>query len=172
VRAMQDEQVRSQFQAHGRKKIRIDVPPREASHEPPPGTLLERFRAWIAAVPLERRAMPRYESTLDRVWIEWWRKEQEFFASTARLSNISRSGALLFLTDPPPHAHPVWIRLGQPEPDECLRGTVVEVRSSRCQGFAVRLKFCEPCPHRFFAAAVSPLAGARHKKSPESSNHE
>ena len=104
------------FQAHGRKKIRIDIPPREAAYEPPRGTLLERFRAWIAAVPLERRAMPRYESTLDRVWIGWWRKEREFFSITARLSNISRSGALLFLTDPPPPPPARASRMDPPGP--------------------------------------------------------
>jgi hypothetical protein len=133
--------------------------------------LLELFRCWFATPPRESRRAARHAARLYVVWLGWWQGEgaDEFFASTARLVNISRGGALIHVEHPPPEKHPVWMCLGTPEPDECLAATSLEVRRGRRGVCGVRLSFHAPCPSRFLEAAVcgraAERAGPRHLRA-------
>src|SRR4051794_9040090 len=106
---MRDRPARRRPRTSGEKMIRLDPPPmRDASPRAlPDGGLLDQFRGWLAASPREYRWSTRHAARTYVVWLGWWRGGDEFFASTARLSNISRGGALVFLPHPPPEAHPV-----------------------------------------------------------------
>jgi hypothetical protein len=154
-KTMGDRPARPRPQSSGKKTMRFDP---QAGDDPPPalpeGGLLDLFRRWIAAEPHEQRRAARHPARTHIVWLGWWKGNEEFFASRARLGNISRGGALVFLPHPPPEAHPVWICLGTPEPDECLAATTLEVRRARRGECTVRICFREPCPSRFLEAAV------------------
>jgi hypothetical protein len=146
------------------RTIRVD--PRPGACEPSRGEegdggLLERFRCWLSAPPREYRRATRHAARTDVVWIGWWQGggNDEFFALTARLANISRGGALVVLRHPPPENHPVWICLGTPEPDECLAATSLEVRRARRRECTLRLAFRAPCPSRFLETAVCGRTG-------------
>jgi hypothetical protein len=141
----------------GNKTIRCDLStPEEAAQvqRAERTGLLNQFRRWLAAPPAEYRRATRHAARTYVVWLGWWQGEQEFFALTARLANISRGGALVLVRQAPPENHPLWICLGTPEPDECLAAKVLEVRNARRGECAVRLAFREPCPSRFLEAAV------------------
>jgi hypothetical protein len=154
------DQLRPKFLSQG-KTIRFDPRP---GHDPAAPTqprtreagLLVLFRCWFATPPRESRRAARHAPRLYVVWLGWWQGEgeEEFFALTARLANISRGGALIHVDHPPPEKHPVWMCLGTPEPDECLAATALEVRRSRRGECSVRVSFDAPCPSRFLEAAV------------------
>jgi hypothetical protein len=141
----------------GTKTIRCDpsptdeMPQEERAEE---SGLLSHFRKWFAAPPVECRSATRHAARTHVVWLGWWQGDQEFFALTARLANISRGGAMVLVRQAPPENHPFWICLGTPEPDECLAAKVLEVRTARRGECAVRLAFRDPCPSRFLEAAV------------------
>ncbi len=141
----------------GNKTIRCDPSPMGEPVDPErvvKAGLLTLFRNWIATPDQECRQTTRHAARTYVVWLGWWRGEEEFFALTARLVNISRGGALVFVEHPPAENHPLWICLGTPEPDECLAARALEVRRARRGECAVRLAFREPCPSRFLEAAV------------------
>ncbi len=147
---------RPKFQVVGEKAIRFDRPPEEKEETPPPtgrAAWLELFRAFFAGNAEERRVMPRHAAVRNQVCLGWSRGHEAYFTNPARLINISRGGALVVTTDPPPEGHPVWVCLGVAEPDSCLEARVLEVRSARKE-CSVRLVFREPCPHAFFESAV------------------
>lgn len=149
----------SKFQWIGEKSIRFDLPP--APDEPPEVArkgLIDLFRAWVAQRPEDRRAMPRHKTLPSEVWLGWRRGNDTLFANMARMVNISRGGAQLRVADPPPEQTTVWICLGEPDQGDCLEATVLEVRGARRNECTVRIAFREPCPHRFFEAAVCILA--------------
>ena len=148
----------------GNKTIRCDLSTREEASPVRCAErtgLLNQFRRWLAAPPLECRRATRHAARTSVVWLGWWQGEQEFFALTARLANISRGGALVLVRQAPPENHPLWICLGTPEPDECLAAKVLEVRNARRGACAVRLAFRDPCPSRFLEAAVCGRTGRR-----------
>jgi hypothetical protein len=139
------------------KTIRIDPDPaaeRSPRDRPEDTGLLDQFRSWIAATPRENRRAARHAARTHIIWAGWWRGEDEFFALPARLANIGRGGALIFVEHPPPEAHSLWICLGTPEPDESIAATVLEVRRARRTECAVRVAFHKPCPPRFLEAAI------------------
>jgi hypothetical protein len=63
---------------------------------------MELFWALIGISSCDQRSMPRHAAAEFAIWLGWWRGEQEFFALTARLINISRGGALVTTLGPPP----------------------------------------------------------------------
>ena len=141
------------------RKIRIDVnEPESPDPKEDRGKLLELFRSLIGIPNHDRRIMPRHPATEYAIWLGWWRGEQEFFTTPARLVNISRGGALITTIDPPPERHTVWICHGSPEPTECIKAKVLRVSRVLRRECALRLAFPEPCPHGFFEAAVCGLA--------------
>jgi hypothetical protein len=146
------------------KSFRFDSPyGKEATDravEPASG-LLDDFRRWFAARPRESRRAARHAARTYVVWLGWWQGEGDFLALKARLANISRGGALVYVRKAPPEAHPVWICLGTPEPDECLAATTLEVRNTRSGECAIRLAFQAPCPSRFLEAVVCGRASER-----------
>jgi hypothetical protein len=154
---MSDGPARNRPRPSGDKTIRCDPPPFAQAG---PGVseasagVFDRFRSWLAAPPRESRQAARHAARTSVVWVGWWQGEDEFFALTARLSNVSRGGALVVVRHAPPENHPVWICLGTPEPDECLASIVLEVRRLRRGECTMRLAFREPCPSRFLEAAV------------------
>lgn len=164
---MSHEHDRPKFQVIGEKAIRFDRPP-ESVETPAPATgraaWLELFRALFAGNAEERRAMPRHQASRYQVWLGWNRGNQAHFTHPARLVNLSRGGALIFMTDPPPEGHTVWVCLGDAEPDLCLEATVLEVRSARKE-CSVRVEFREPCPHAFFESAVCTTAPPKPRKT-------
>jgi hypothetical protein len=141
----------------GNKTIRCDPSPREETSQYGRAEglgLLDHFRRWFTSPPAEYRSSTRHAARTCVVWLGWWQGEQEFFALTARLVNVSRGGALVLVRQAPPEHHPIWICLGTPEPDECLASKVLEVRTTRRGECALRLAFRDPCPSRFLEAAV------------------
>jgi hypothetical protein len=147
----------ARHRASGNKTIRCDpAPQEEAAHDwrAEPTGLLKQFRKWWTPPPAECRSATRHAARTYVVWLGWWQGEQEFFALTARLANISRGGALILVRQAPPENHPLWICLGTPEPDECLAAKVLEVRRARRGECAIRLAFRDPCPSRFLEAVV------------------
>jgi hypothetical protein len=160
---MGERPARHRPRSSGNKTIRFDP---QAGDDPgsrilPETGILDVFRRWIAATPRECRRATRHAARTYVVWLGWWKRDEEFFALTARLGNISRGGALVFLRHPPPEDHPVWICLGTPEPDECLAATTLEVRRARRGECSIRLSFREPCPSRFLEAAVCGRSSVR-----------
>jgi hypothetical protein len=128
----------------------------------PDARLLNQFRGWLAQTPHESRQTARTYVA----WLGWWRRVDEFFATTARLSSISRGGALVFLPHPPAAAHPVRICLGTTVPDECPAATTLGIRNARRGECMVRLAFREPCPTRFLEVAVRGLSSNRPRLRP------
>lgn len=157
---MNHEPDRPKFQFIGEKAIRFDRPPdanEAAGPESGRAGWLELFRALFAGTTEERRVMPRHKALKYRVWLGWTRGNEAYFTNPARLVNISRGGALVSVSDPPPEGYPVWICIGEPEPSSCLEAVVLEVRSAGKE-CSVRLEFREPCPHEFFESAVCMVA--------------
>lgn len=150
---------RSTFRHLGERAYRIDSPPSGAEERgAEAGGLLDLFRAWIRRTPQDRRTMPRHPVRDLHVWLGWRRGEEAFFATPARMVNISRGGALIAVADPlPAEGESVWLCLGEPDPNDCLQATVLEVAVVRGGESAVRLHFSAPCPHAFFEAAVCML---------------
>jgi len=166
---MHDGPARERPGSRGGKTIRRDPSPMDDSvyrGRAERAGLLNQFRRWLTKPPQEGRRATRHAARTYVVWLGWWQAEHEFFALTARLSNISRGGALIVVQQPPPENHPVWICLGTPEPDECLAAITLEVRTARRGECSIRLAFQEPCPSRFLEAAVcgrtSQRAGIGH----------
>jgi hypothetical protein len=154
---MHDGPARPRQRSSGGKTIRHDPAPSNDSFDrarTDRAGLLNHFQRWFSKPPREGRRATRHAARTYVVWLGWWQGEHEFFALTARLSNISRGGALVVVPQSPPENHPVWICLGTPEPDECLAATTLEVRTARHRECSVRIAFCEPCPSRFLEAAV------------------
>ncbi|MHC5536980.1 PilZ domain-containing protein [Singulisphaera rosea] len=149
---------RPNFKNIGDRSVRFDPPPC-AEGEPSPESLglLDLFRAWIRQSPQDRRSMPRHPAHDMEIWVGWKRKEEAFFASPARLVNISRGGALVSVTEPPPQGEMAWLYLGESDPTDCLQANVLEIKRTREGGSFARLAFGEPCPHKFFEAAVCKL---------------
>lgn len=117
--------------------------------------LITRFRAHAGEEPAERRREPRHPAVEYRAWVGWWRDAHDFVIVAARLENISRGGALLVLADAPPVLDSIWICLGSPDPVDCARGIVLEVRMIHPNGDrAVRVAFRAPCSDVFFRTAI------------------
>ena len=150
----------------GERTVRFDTPrPPEVPERTEQSPLLRLFRSLVKKSPQNRRRMPRHEAASFQLWVGWWSRRREFRALPARLSNISRGGALVFLANPPRAGEPVWICLGETASDDCVEAAVLAVRKARRGECAVRLAFREPCPHRFFEAAVCYVATRpRHRK--------
>jgi hypothetical protein len=156
---MCDDLDRPKFQSFGEKSVRFDLTPKAAeSPELTKGSLLDRFRGWMRQSHQERRRMPRHRAFEYQVWLGWERDKEAFFATSARLVDVSRGGALIIVADPPPEGHTAWMCLGTLEPRDCVRATLLEVRTARRSECFVRLRFGEPCPHAFFDEAVCMLA--------------
>jgi hypothetical protein len=164
---MSHESERPKFQWVGTKAIRFDRPPDAAEAAPAVqerAGWLELFRAWFAQSAEDRRLMPRHQVARPLVWLGWSRGNEAYFSNPARLANISRGGALVFVADPPPEGVSVWICLGEPEPSLCLEATALEVRTASRKECTVRLRFREPCPHAFFNAAVCLIAPSKSRE--------
>lgn len=139
----------------GEKSFRLDRP--QAADEAPETagkSVLDLFRAWVSQRPEDRRVMPRHDTPPFAVWLGWCRGDDSFFANHARMVNISRGGAQLRVFGPPPEHSTVWICLGDPNSNECLEATVLDVRTVRGDECTIHLAFHEPCSHRFFETAV------------------
>ncbi len=159
------------FISLGDKTVRLDRARATEDDKPTSnGSLLDLFRAWLVRSPQDRRTMPRHPTYELQIWIGWCRDDQNFFASFARLVNVSRGGALVHVPDPPPQGKLAWICLGEPEPKDCIEGKVLEVSSERPGEYAVRLAFTEPCPHEFFEAAVCMLPPKNRKRGARSTD--
>jgi hypothetical protein len=156
----------SEFPRVGEKSIRLDRPfASEEGADAAGKSLLDRFRAWVAQRPQDRRTMPRHDTPPFEVWLGWRRGDDSFFANLARMVNISRGGAQLRVAGPPPEQSTVWICLGDPESSECLEASVLGVRTYRRDECTVHLAFREPCPHRFFEAAVCLLSATEPSRT-------
>jgi hypothetical protein len=138
------------------RRFRLDVGHalRRAKRGAEDSCVLEHFRNRTPAAPQERRKNPRFEAGANRVWMGWWKNEEEFVTTTARIVNISLGGSMLCPENPPPQDRPCWLCLGIPEPVEYVEVAVLEVVTSRQGQYAVRLQFREPCPYSFFKAVI------------------
>jgi hypothetical protein len=111
--------------------------------------------------PGERRRSPRYPAVPNRALL-MWRDGGRTVVSTARLSDLSSVGTLLFADEVPPRGQLAWIRLEKPSPAAWVKAKVVR----RAGGRKVGLDFTEHCPYDFFKLATQETE-RRHAVPPE-----
>jgi len=152
---MGDDQERVRYHLVGDKSVRLDFqPPTHAEFVNTRLSLIERVRSWLAWGIRERRVMYRHEALATGVWLGWENRDRTFFATSARLIDISRGGAQLRSTVPPSDTPRVWIWIDASNASESLEATVISVMPEDQSESSVRLAFREPCPHAFLEAAV------------------
>ncbi len=107
----------------------------------------------------DRRLSPRYLAVRNRAFLSW-RIEAETFESSARLINISTSGALVLAEKRPGRGPTAWLRLEVPVASEWVEATIVRIMKVpgllwfRKTFYLVRLRFTEPCPYQLFKLAT------------------
>jgi hypothetical protein len=107
----------------------------------------------------DRRISPRYSAVKNRACLSW-RVEAENCESTARLINISSSGALVLAEKRPARGRAVWLRLEVPVATEWVEATIVRIVKVpgvlwfRKTAYLVRICFKEPCPYHLFKLAT------------------
>ena len=99
---------------------------------------------------LERRLHPRLPAVDFRIWVGGWAEEGEFVTIAARVVNLSRGGALVLANVPFVEYDDVWLRLGNPAFDGCVRAEVLETSETGDGGHLLRLRFHKDCPDLFF----------------------
>jgi hypothetical protein len=89
-----------------------------------------------------------------------WKIEAESVESSARLINISTSGALVLAEKRPGRGPAVWLRLEVPVATEWVEATIVRIMKVpgllwfRKPAYLVRMHFKESCPYHLFKLAT------------------
>lgn len=107
---------------------------------------------------LERRLHPRLPAVDFRIWVGGWASEREFVTIAARVVNLSRGGALVLTNVPFAEYDDVWLRLGNPAFDGCVRAEVLEASETDDGDYLLRLRFHEGCPDVFHDVVTLGLA--------------
>jgi hypothetical protein len=102
-----------------------------------------------------RRQAQRYSPSDELNVCLGWNQGTEYRYSTARLVNLSVSGALLQPKELPPVGQPFWLRLDDPDTPEWIEAKIVEVKDPMLGEKVLRLVFKQDCPYAFFKAAVN-----------------
>jgi hypothetical protein len=101
------------------------------------------------ALAAERRSSPRFPSVENRVAVHITQDGQSRLAR-ASLINISRTGALLYMSDKVTPHGTIYIRLEYPIKTNWIKGQVIR----RKRGGQVGVQFRRPCDRTFFWAAT------------------
>jgi hypothetical protein len=119
-----------------------------------------RRRATLAGAPetqesaVYRRKEPRYEAAKNLLWMQWW-EGGEYLGRSARLVNVSRTGAMIVAAALFREDQQVRIYLEEPDLRIRVEATVRGVVEGRAGMHQVRLEFLEPCPDEFLEAAAT-----------------
>ena len=109
-------------------------------------------------ISLERRLHPRLPAVDFRIWVGGWASDRDFVTIAARVVNLSRGGALVLASVPFAECDDVWLRLGSPAFDGCVRAEVLEAKAAGDGDYFLRLRFHERCPDVFYDAVTLGLA--------------
>lgn len=115
-------------------------------------------RAGGPHISLERRLHPRLPAVDFRVWLGGWASERDFVTIAARIVNISRGGVLALTNIAFAEYDDVWLRLGNPTIDCCVRAEVLQSSATGDGDYLLRLRFHESCPDVFYDAVTLGLA--------------
>jgi hypothetical protein len=140
--------------------------------EEPKNQLFRFLRSRFRAVGEAHRTNPRRHSSRP-ARVAWTEKETVRIVR-ARLLDISRAGAALVTSDPPPVKTRIRIRLVGREPTPWLEAVVLGVEPEGAGRHKIRIKFNDPCPTYFLRVAVlgpvavdEPANGPRCEPTPE-----
>jgi hypothetical protein len=120
--------------------------------EEPLNQLYQFLRTSFRAIGEAHRTNPRrHTSTPARLtWVQG-NKQQTV---RGRLVDISRAGAAVLTTAPPPDRARVRLRLAGREPTPWIEADVLGAEADSRTRYRVRLQFREPCPTYFLRVAV------------------
>ncbi|WP_165072180.1 PilZ domain-containing protein [Paludisphaera rhizosphaerae] len=109
-------------------------------------------------ISLERRLHPRLPAVDYRIWVGGWASARDFVTIAARVVNLSRGGSLILTNVPFAVGDDVWLRLGSPAYDGCVRAEVLDATPTSEGDHLVRLCFHEQCPDVFYEVVTIGLA--------------
>ncbi len=113
----------------------------------------------------ERRDSHRYTPVMEQACLGWW-EGREFRSVSARLRNLSSSGARVVVEGDRPAAQRVWIWVaGQPK-IRWVPATLLAEMEDEPEPGSLRLSFAEPFPYESFKAAVWGEQGRHCGSSP------
>lgn len=112
-------------------------------------------------ISLDRRIHARRPAVDYRIWVGGWASGREFTTIAARVENISRGGLRIVAPLAFAEGEDVWLRLGCPEHDGCLRAEVLQVLAAESGDHCMRLRFEAECPDSFFEIVTEGLESAR-----------
>jgi hypothetical protein len=176
----QDQALRIHLGRAGKKLLRLDQPSLTAASggerapdddrwnhaaESPSliAMILEAVRA--RSNPVDRREAARHEAAGRKVWVGWW-SGSDFGAVQGHARDISRGGAKLVVAIRPPRRQPVWLYKEVEDTMVCVRAEVVGHTPAPGSLFAVRFRFCVPCPTALLEAVVCEPRPARRRVQP------
>ncbi|WP_406700814.1 PilZ domain-containing protein [Singulisphaera sp. Ch08] len=131
--------------------------------------LLGFLKARPRAVGEAFRTNPRHQSR--RRAMLSWQQGRESRTVKARLLDISRMGAALTSTTPPPSSTLVCIRLVGSTPTPWIEGDVVGIEPTEGT-YRIRIKFREPCPTIMIKSAVLAPHTSEEKATSSSSSEQ
>lgn len=135
-------------------------------NKPPKNQLLGFLRSRPRAIGDAFRTNPRHES--HRRARMFWKEGDRSREVAIRLIDISRVGAAVSASTPPPASALVRIRLVGPSATPWIEAIVIGVEPNE-GAYRVRLKFREPCPTVMLKAAVLDLTTPEVVEEPEDS---
>jgi hypothetical protein len=100
-----------------------------------------------------RRRDPRYETSANLLWIQWWEGE-DYLGRSARLVNVSRGGAMIIASALIREGRSVRIFLEEQDDPVGVAATVLGVVEGPEGMHLLRLVFHSPCPDGFMEAAA------------------
>lgn len=109
-------------------------------------------------ISLERRLHPRLPAVDYRIWVGGWASARDFVTIAARVVNLSRGGTLVLTNVPFFVGDDVWLRLGSPTFDGCIRAEVLDTTETSEGEHLLRLRFHEQCPDAFYEVVTLGLA--------------
>jgi hypothetical protein len=133
--------------------------------EEPLNQLFRFLRASFRSVGEAHRTNPRRHSS--RPARLSWTEGEKCRIVRGRLVDISRAGAALITTAPPPVKTRARLRLVGREPTPWIEADVLGVEPEASGRHKVRLKFIDPCPTYFLRVAVlGPIVPEQEAKAP------
>jgi tRNA A-37 threonylcarbamoyl transferase component Bud32 len=116
----------------------------------------------VARSTSDRRKEPRYVPVHCRARVGWWRGDA-WRTADARIENLSRGGAAVFVAEVPPDASAVWLCFLDAPPRQWHAARVVGLDSEGHGARTVRVALAHPLP---FCVFTSVVWGARRHDEP------
>jgi hypothetical protein len=101
----------------------------------------------------ERRNSHRYIPAKEGICLGWWQGRQ-FRTVSARLRNLSTTGALVRIDADHPPSKLVWICVAGQAPGKWVQAALVDEPNDATKPGEIRLSFAEPFPYDAFKIAV------------------